>query len=196
MKQVILNNRLQFIDSEGRNGVVRRNGTTVLNLIDEMIFETPLRIGGNCNIQIGKMGGYSYFCNNCNLQNVISIGRYVSISDYVCIGLPQHNMNMITTSSIIVGKSEENFYYPFLDIFNSNPNWIDKNIAYSRKHSKKQDVIIGNDVWIGHNAIIMGGLSIGDGSIIGANAVVTKDVEPYTIVAGVPARVIKKRFDN
>lgn len=57
------------------------------------------------------------------------------------------------------------------------------------------DIIIGNDVWIGFEAVIMAGVHIGDGAIIGARAVVTKDVPPYTIVGGVPAREIRKRFD-
>jgi len=58
----------------------------------------------------------------------------------------------------------------------------------------KGDIIIGNDVWIGYDAIIMAGVNIGDGAIIGARAVVTKDVEPYSIVGGVPAKEIRKRF--
>ena len=58
------------------------------------------------------------------------------------------------------------------------------------------DIIIGNDVWIGYEAVIMAGVHIGDGAIIGARAVVTKDVPPYTIVGGVPARTIRKRFDD
>ena len=58
------------------------------------------------------------------------------------------------------------------------------------------DIIIGNDVWIGYEAVIMAGVHIGDGAIIGARAVVTKDVPPYTIVGGVPARAIRKRFDD
>lgn len=57
------------------------------------------------------------------------------------------------------------------------------------------DIIIGNDVWIGFEAVIMAGVHIGDGAIIGSRAVVTKDVPPYTIVGGVPAREIRKRFD-
>ncbi len=57
------------------------------------------------------------------------------------------------------------------------------------------DIIIGNDVWIGYEAVIMAGVHIGDGAIIGTRAVVTKDVPPYTIVGGVPAREIRKRFD-
>ncbi len=60
----------------------------------------------------------------------------------------------------------------------------------------KQDTIIGNDVWIGYDATIMPGVTIGDGAIIGTRSVVTKDVEPYSIVGGNPAQMIRKRFDN
>lgn len=60
----------------------------------------------------------------------------------------------------------------------------------------KGDIVIGNDVWIGFEAVIMAGVHIGNGAIIGARAVVTKDVTPYTIVGGVPARAIRKRFDD
>ncbi len=60
----------------------------------------------------------------------------------------------------------------------------------------KGDIVIGNDVWIGYEAVILSGVHIGDGAIIGARAVVTKDVPPYTIVGGVPAKEIKKRFDD
>lgn len=60
----------------------------------------------------------------------------------------------------------------------------------------KGDIIIGNDVWIGYEAVIMAGVTIGDGANIGTRAVVTKDVPPYTIVGGVPAKTIRKRFNN
>ena len=60
----------------------------------------------------------------------------------------------------------------------------------------KGDIVIGNDVWIGYEAVIMAGVTIGDGAIIGARAVVTKDVPPYTIVGGVPAREIRRRFSD
>lgn len=60
----------------------------------------------------------------------------------------------------------------------------------------KGNIIIGNDVWIGFEALILAGVSIGDGAIIGSRAVVTKDIPPYTIAAGVPARPIRKRFDD
>lgn len=60
----------------------------------------------------------------------------------------------------------------------------------------KGDIIIGNDVWIGYEAVIMAGVTIGDGAIIGTRAVVTKDVSPYTIVGGIPAKPIRKRFSE
>ena len=60
----------------------------------------------------------------------------------------------------------------------------------------KGDIVIGNDVWIGYEAVILSGVTIGDGAIVGARAVVTKDVPPYTIVGGVPARSIRRRFDE
>ena len=60
----------------------------------------------------------------------------------------------------------------------------------------KGDTVVGNDVWIGQNVTILPGVHIGDGAIIGANSVVGRDVEPYTIVAGNPAKIIRKRFDD
>lgn len=60
----------------------------------------------------------------------------------------------------------------------------------------KGDIVIGNDVWIGYEAVILSGVHIGDGAIIGTRAVVTKDVEPYTIVGGVPAKPIRRRYDR
>ena len=83
--------------------------------------------------------------------------------------------------------------YPFSLFFEE---WeLDKrNIAQS--WDNKGDIIIGNDVWIGFEAVILAGVTIGDGAIIGARAVVTRDVHPYTIVGGVPARPIRTRFDD
>lgn len=60
----------------------------------------------------------------------------------------------------------------------------------------KGDIVIGHDVWIGYEAVVLSGVTIGNGAIVGARAVVTRDVEPYTIVGGVPARPIKKRFEK
>lgn len=83
--------------------------------------------------------------------------------------------------------------YPF-PLFYKEWNLDRKDVVQS--WDNKGDIIIGNDVWIGYEAIILAGVTIGDGAIIGARAVVTKDVLPYTVVAGVPAKPIKKRFDD
>ena len=100
----------------------------------------------------------------------LKIGNYCSIAKGVIIYLGgNHNVDWITT-------------YPFPEIFVEN-------VA-----SSKGDVIIGNDVWIGRNATILSGVKIGDGAIVGANSVVTKDVSPYSVVAGNPAKHLKYRF--
>lgn len=81
--------------------------------------------------------------------------------------------------------------YPFPIFFEEWGSDI-KNVATA--WDNKGDIIIGNDVWIGYEAVILAGVTVGDGAIIGTRAVVTKDVPPYTIVGGVPAKEIRKRF--
>jgi len=83
--------------------------------------------------------------------------------------------------------------YPF-PIFFEEWNLDVKNITGA--WDNKGDIIVGNDVWIGYEAVILSGVTIGDGVIIGTRAVVTKDIPPYTIVGGVPAKPIRKRFDD
>jgi acetyltransferase-like isoleucine patch superfamily enzyme len=109
--------------------------------------------------------------------SILKIGAFCSISARVQIFLGgEHRAEWVTT-------------YPF--------SWIWKSARGIQGHPKtKGDVIIGNDVWIGIEALILSGVKISDGAIIGARSVVTKDVPPYAIVAGNPARVIKNRFDD
>ena len=83
--------------------------------------------------------------------------------------------------------------YPF-PLFFEEWGLEKKNVADS--WDNKGDIVVGNDVWIGYEAVILSGVTIGDGAVIGARAVVTKDVPPYTIVGGVPAKPIKKRFSD
>ena len=83
--------------------------------------------------------------------------------------------------------------YPFPLLFEE---WglEEKNVADA--WDNKGDIVVGNDVWIGYEAVILAGVRIGDGAVIGSRAVVTRDIPPYTIVGGVPARTIRKRFDD
>ena len=88
-------------------------------------------------------------------------------------------------------KSLSTYSFPiFFDEWDLDPARI------TEAWENKGDIVIGNDVWIGYEAVIMSGVTIGDGAIIGARAVVTKNVPPYTIVGGIPAKTIRKRFDE
>ncbi len=83
--------------------------------------------------------------------------------------------------------------YPFPLFFEE---WGLKRENVTDAWDNKGDIVVGNDVWIGYEAVILAGVTIGDGAIVGARAVVTKDVPPYTIVGGIPARPIRKRFSD
>lgn len=83
--------------------------------------------------------------------------------------------------------------YPFPIFFEE---WGLERAQVTRAWDHKGDIVIGNDVWIGYEAVILAGVTLGDGAIIGTRAVVTKDVPPYTIVGGVPAKPIRKRFSD
>ena len=89
-------------------------------------------------------------------------------------------------------KSKSFVNYPF-SIFNDMWN---NDLKINESWDNKGDIVIGNDVWIGCEAIIMSGVTVGDGAIIATRAVVTKDVKPYEVVGGVPAKLIRKRFDE
>ena len=83
--------------------------------------------------------------------------------------------------------------YPFPIFFEE---WGLDSANITEVWDKKGDIVIGNDVWIGYEAVILSGVTVGDGAIIGARAVVTKDIPPYAIVGGIPARYIRRRFDE
>lgn len=78
----------------------------------------------------------------------------------------------------------------------SNPSNLLKNFSKKDAYSYVKQIVIGNDVWIGANALILDGVKIGDGAIIGANSIVNKDIEPYSIVGGIPSKLIKYRFNQ
>lgn len=124
------------------------------------------------------IGDYTYISNNTVVDNV-QIGKFCSISDYCRIGLPFHNPSLLSTSPLFSIKHNA-----------AKTSWVEEDIA----DYESRRTIIGNDVWIASRVLIMGGLTIGDGAVIAAGAVVTKDVPPYAIVGGVPAKIIKYRF--
>lgn len=107
----------------------------------------------------------------------IKIGKFCSIANNVKIFLDmEHPLNLISI-------------YPF-------GHFKEFKTKQTYRNRSKGKVIIGNDVWIGDSVTILSGVKIGDGAVIGANSLVTKNIEPYTIVGGVPTKLIKKRFDD
>lgn len=153
----------------------------------------------------------------CFLKNVISspniiVGDYTYYDDFKDVANFEKNVKYLfdfTGDKLIIGKfcmiasgatfimnganhlSKAISAYPFA-IFGNG--WEDA--MEGKSYPIKGDTVIGNDVWIGYNATILAGVTIGDGAIIATNATVTKDVEPYSIVGGNPAKLIRKRFSE
>lgn len=147
----------------------------------------------NPNITVGDFTMYNDFVNDPTLfekNNVLyhysinydklQIGKFCSIA---CGAKFLFNSANHTLSSLST--------YPFPLFFEE---WGLERKDVTNAWDNKGDIVIGNDVWIGYEAVILAGVTIGDGAIIGTRAVVTKDVPPYTIVGGVPAKPIKRRF--
>lgn len=121
---------------------------------------------------------YQYPINNDRLI----IGKYCSIACGAKFLFNSANHTMTSLST-----------YPFPLFFEE---WGLEKKNVTNAWDNKGDIVIGSDVWIGYEAVILAGVTIGDGAIIGTRAVVTKDVPPYTIVGGIPAKPIRKRFDD
>lgn len=141
-------------------------------------FGKHTRIYSRTTLNNVEFGDYSYAGSGCHL-NLCKIGKYCSIAQEVMIGLGIHPLHFKSTHPGFYAKSSS--YYGF------EPTIKDPGPEY-------KEVIVGNDVWIGTRAMILDGVTVGDGAVIAAGAVVTKDVPPYAIVGGVPAKVIKYRF--
>jgi phosphonate metabolism protein (transferase hexapeptide repeat family) len=136
---------------------------------------------GDTAIEYSEIGDYSYLGSGCMVADA-KIGKFCAIAAQVRIGAPNHPMER---------PSQHRFTYC--------PEYYDA--SATRDHGFFRDrrdarVVIGNDVWIGHAVIVLPGVSVGDGAVLAAGAVVTKDVTPYAIVGGVPARQIRKRFNR
>ncbi len=139
-----------------------------------------VKIGPNSSIVESDIGDYTY---NAGDNQIIyaTIGNYCSIASHVRINPGNHPTWRVTQHHMTYRKQMYQLGTDDADFF----NWI-------RTHR----VIIGHDVWIGHGVVIMPGITIGTGAVIGSGAVVTKSVQPYEVVVGIPAKPIKKRFSN
>jgi phosphonate metabolism protein (transferase hexapeptide repeat family) len=136
---------------------------------------------GDTAIEYAELGDYSYLGPGCMVADA-EIGRFCAIAAQVRIGAPNHPLDR---------PSQHRFTY--CPEYYTADAQRDHTFFRQRRADR---VVIGNDVWIGHAVIVMPGVKVGDGAVLAAGAVVTRDVAPYTIVGGVPARQIRERFSR
>lgn len=187
---ISLFNHVDFKSTFGKACVLKTNSrvsaSTIgdnLLLLDNAILkvvstEDHVAVYKNTIVTYSEIGRYSYIANDSKINNA-TIGRFCSIGFEVHIGTGKHPIDFKSTSPV---------FYSTNRLFTNIP------FAKEQHYSEYERCTIGNDVWIGARAIILDGVTIGNGAIIGANSLVTKDVEPYSIVGGVPAKHIKYRF--
>jgi acetyltransferase-like isoleucine patch superfamily enzyme len=147
--------------------------------------EPPVLLGAETHMR-GKIGAYSYIRGGRIGSFLKSVGRYCSFAPGITAGDSNHGSDWLSTHP---------FQYGAGMVFQA---WTKKkDFPFKKLRLKKTSwSTVGNDVWIGASAMIMPGVHVGDGAIVGGGAVVTKDVPPYAVVAGVPAKIIKYRFDE
>jgi phosphonate metabolism protein (transferase hexapeptide repeat family) len=136
---------------------------------------------GDTAIEYAELGDNSHLGPGCTVGDA-QIGRFCAIATQVRIGAPNHRLDR---------PSQHRFTYC--------PEYYVADAArdqafFRQRHTDR--VVIGNDVWIGHAVIVMPGVKVGDGAVLAAGAVVTRDVALYTIVGGVPVRPIRERFNR
>ncbi|TFF38943.1 CatB-related O-acetyltransferase [Mucilaginibacter psychrotolerans] len=143
-------------------------------------------IGNQAVVGTSHIGRGTYVANGSVIKNTL-IGRFCSIGSNIQTGMGTHPSRVFVSTHPAFFSVEKQAGFTFVD-----ENCFEEFVYADTE--KKLIAIIGNDVWIGNNVIITDGIRIGDGAIVAAGAVVTKDVPPYAIVAGVPAKILRYRF--
>lgn len=143
---------------------------------------------GNSYISNSHIGYASYIGDGCKLSNC-QIGRYCSIGANIKTIISTHPLSEFVSTHPVFFSLKKQAGFTFVD-----EQRFKESIYYDREN--KIAVKIGNDVWIGDEVTILGGVNIGDGAAIATGAVVTKDVPPYSVVGGIPAKIIKYRFSE
>lgn len=142
-------------------------------------FGAYVEIGEGVHLLNTEIGDYSYATRFCDIANA-SIGKFANIASFVRIGATDHPMRLASLHHFLYRSS---WYWEDAE---------DDAAFFARRASRR--IAIGHDVWIGHGAMVMPEVTVGHGAVIAAAAVVTKDVPPYTVMAGVPAKPIKQRL--
>lgn len=149
--------------------------------VENSQFGRYVAIGGDSQLLNCEVGDYSYCSRGCDFANV-TIGKFANIASAVRIGATDHPL---TTASL------HHFLYrsaAYWDDVEDDAAWFEKRRA--------RRATIGHDTWLGHNAQIKPEVTVGHGAVVASGAIVTRDVDPYMIVAGVPAKPIRARFDR
>jgi phosphonate metabolism protein (transferase hexapeptide repeat family) len=137
-------------------------------------------IAERCKVSEAEIGDYSYMMQDCEVW-AVRIGKFVNMASHVRLNATNHPTWRATLHHFTYRAND---YWPDAEREEAFFDWRRENA-----------VTIGHDVWIGHGATVLPGVTVGNGAVIGAGAVVSKDVAAYTIVGGVPARLIRERFD-
>lgn len=174
-----------------RHGVECFHNPGIVNISTEAIFEPPCSIKWMSIENEVYIGAFSYAVSGY-FSNV-SIGRYSSIGESVQIGRSNHAMDWVSTSPFFYVKNK---LFDVGEYFSEAESYhtYSPNTPTSVQSTAVKKISIGNDVWIGHGAFIRPGVTIGDGAIVGAYSVVTKNVPPFGVVAGNPATLKKMRL--
>lgn len=195
---LVLDRTYRFVD-EGKVCVSFGMGETeigVYNSKRNLTTESPVILRGTGQFDVGRIGAFTYTSKNDVFRYVKEIGRFCAIGEDVVVGLPEHNAKNVTVHPVFdIGGGLFGDWYSFPP---ESPNYatLKRNMEKNRNPKKDELITIGNDVWIGKNVTILRGANIGDGAVVAAGAVVVKDVPPYAIVGGNPAKIIRYRFDD
>lgn len=190
MSKILLSDALiNRLQEEGVSTLHKRNSVRIPN---NSVFEPPCSIKWMAIDHSIQLGAFSYAVSGYYFA--VRIGRYVSIGENVQIGRHSHPVDFGSTSPVLYMGESAALGTTLLG--KSSPELSTIKLPHQRPPTILKYTSIGNDVYIGHSAMIMPGVSIGDGAVIGAMAVVTKDVPPYSVAVGCPARVVRSRFPD
>lgn len=152
---------------------------SVLSRVEYSNVSKKAKIWRFAKLDHSEIGDYTYVGPKARIIHA-KIGKYCSIANETAVGMGTHPIKFLSTSPLFIATQN-----------GTGHSWLT-----DKKFDEYRQVTLGHDVWVGAKVLIMGGVKIGTGAVIAAGAVVTKDVPPYAIVGGVPAKIIKYRFDE